>query len=227
VTCYGGIAALKGVSLEVADGELVALIGANGAGKTTMLRTISGLLRSTSGRIQFLGQRIDDRPPEAIVHLGIGHCPEERKIWPYLTVLEHLEMGAYTRCDRRAVARDIEDVFVRLPVLAERRRQLAGTLSGGEQQMLAIGRALMARTRLLMFDEPSLGLAPKLVEETAAIIRAIHARGTTILLVEQNAYLALTMAHRDYVMETGKIVMAGKAEMLLESPFIKRAYLGG
>ena len=224
---YGNIHALKGVSLEVGEGELVSLIGANGAGKSTTLRTISGLLAPRSGRVLFRGESIAGESPGGIVRRGIAHCPEERKIWPQMTVLEHLEIGAYTRSDTAGIGEDLERVFAYFPRLRERRGQMAGTLSGGEQQMLAIGRALMSRPRLLMFDEPSLGLAPMLVEQIGQIIREINARGITVLLVEQNAFLALSLSQKCYVMETGRIVLAGPSADLMENEFVQRAYLGG
>jgi len=224
---YGNIHALKGVSLEVGEGELVSLIGANGAGKSTTLRTISGLLAPRSGRVLFRGESIAGESPGGIVRRGIAHCPEERKIWPQMTVLEHLEIGAYTRSDTAGIGEDLERVFAYFPRLRERRGQMAGTLSGGEQQMLAIGRALMSRPRLLMFDEPSLGLAPMLVEQIGQIIREINARGITVLLVEQNAFLALSLSQKCYVMETGRIVLEGRAADLLADDHVRRAYLGG
>ena len=208
-------------------GELVCLIGANGAGKTSTLRAISGLLRTTGGRIVFDGREIQGREPADILEAGIAHCPEGRRVFPYLTVEENLAMGAYVRRDRPAVAEDLERVCAHFPILAERRRQMAGTLSGGEQQMLAIGRALMARPRLILFDEPSLGLAPAVVETTFQVIADIRRRGTTVLMVEQNAYLALRMADRGYVMETGRIVLTGRARDLLADDHVRRAYLGG
>jgi branched-chain amino acid transport system ATP-binding protein len=224
---YGPIAALRGLDLEVREGELVCLLGANGAGKTSTLRTISGLLRPTAGRIVFADREIHGREPAEILEAGIAHCPEGRRVFPYLTVEENLAMGAYVRRDRRAIAEDLERVCAHFPILRERRRQLAGTLSGGEQQMLAIGRALMARPRLILFDEPSLGLAPTVVETTFRIIDDIRRGGTTVLMVEQNAYLALRMADRGYVMETGRIVLAGRAAELLGNDHVRRAYLGG
>jgi branched-chain amino acid transport system ATP-binding protein len=211
----------------VQAGELVCLIGANGAGKTSTLRAISGLLRATAGRIVFDGREIQGREPADILDAGIAHCPEGRRVFPYLTVEENLAMGAYVRRDRQAVAEDLERVCAHFPILTERRRQMAGTLSGGEQQMLAIGRALMARPRLILFDEPSLGLAPAVVETTFQVIAEIRRRGTTVLMVEQNAYLALRMADRGYVMETGRIVLAGRARDLLADDHVRRAYLGG
>jgi branched-chain amino acid transport system ATP-binding protein len=224
---YGPITALRGLDLEVKEGELVCLLGANGAGKTSTLRTISGLLRPTQGRVVFAGRDIHGHEPAEILERGIAHCPEGRRVFPHLTVDENLEMGAYVRRDRRAIGEDLERVCEHFPILRERRRQMAGTLSGGEQQMLAIGRALMARPRLIMFDEPSLGLAPTVVETTFRIIADIRRAGTTVLMVEQNAYLALRMADRGYVMETGRIVLAGRAADLLGNDHVRRAYLGG
>ena len=224
---YGPVEALRGVDLEVRAGELVCLIGANGAGKTSTLRAISGLLPPRGGRIVFDGREIHGREPADILQAGIAHCPEGRRVFPHLSVQENLEMGAYVRRDRRDIARDVLRVCEHFPILAERRRQAAGTLSGGEQQMLAIARALMARPRLILFDEPSLGLAPTVVETTFGIIADIRRRGTTVLMVEQNAYLALRMADRAYVMETGRIVLAGAAGELLRNEDVRRAYLGG
>jgi branched-chain amino acid transport system ATP-binding protein len=221
------VQALRGLDLVVRPGELVCLIGANGAGKTSTLRAISGLLRAARGRIVFDGAAIHGAAPAAILRAGIAHCPEGRRVFPYLTVRENLEMGAYVRRDRREVEDDLERVSTHFPVLTERRRQTAGTLSGGEQQMLAIARALMSRPRLILFDEPSLGLAPALVETTFGIIADIRRRGTTVLMVEQNAYLALRMADRAYVMETGRIVLEGPARELLDDDHVRRAYLGG
>ena len=219
--------ALRGLDLKVAPGELVCLIGANGAGKSSTLRAISGLLSPSQGRIVFDGREIHGEPPAAILKAGIAHCPEGRRVFPYLTVEENLAMGAYVRSDRSAVAADVEEVGRHFPILVERRRQMAGTLSGGEQQMLAIARALMARPRLILFDEPSLGLAPTVVEMTFAIIADIRRRGTTVLMVEQNAHAALRMADRAYVMETGRIVLEGRARDLLDDDHVRRAYLGG
>jgi branched-chain amino acid transport system ATP-binding protein len=224
---YGPITALRGLDLEVHAGELVCLIGANGAGKSSTLRTISGLLRPSAGRVLFEGQEIHGRAPADILEAGIAHCPEGRRVFPFLTVQENLEMGAYVRRDRRAIAADVERVCAHFPILAERRRQMAGTLSGGEQQMLAIGRALMARPRLILFDEPSLGLAPTVVETTFGIIADIRRHGATVLMVEQNAWAALRMADRAYVMETGRIVLEGRAADLLGNDHVRRAYLGG
>ncbi|MBI2157202.1 MAG: ABC transporter ATP-binding protein [Candidatus Rokubacteria bacterium] len=224
---YGPVAALAGLDLAVRPGELVCLIGANGAGKSSTLRAISGLLRAGRGRIVFDGREIGGLEPAEILRAGIAHCPEGRRVFPHLTVDENLAMGAYVRRDRRAVTDDLERVCEHFPILAERRRQMAGTLSGGEQQMLAIARALMARPRLMLFDEPSLGLAPTVVETTFGIIADIRRRGTTVLMVEQNAYLALRMADRGYVMETGRIVLEGPAAELLANDHVRRAYLGG
>jgi branched-chain amino acid transport system ATP-binding protein len=224
---YGPIEALCGVDLEVRAGELVCLLGANGAGKSSTLRAISGLVRPTSGRIVFDGRAITGLPPATILEAGIAHCPEGRRVFPYLTVEENLAMGAYVRRDRAAIVADLDRVCAHFPILAERRRQAAGTLSGGEQQMLAIGRALMARPRLILFDEPSLGLAPTIVETTFAIIADIRRQGTTVLMVEQNAYLALRMADRGYVMENGRIVLSGPARNLLSDDHVRRVYLGG
>jgi branched-chain amino acid transport system ATP-binding protein len=224
---YGPIEALRGLDLEVRAGELVCLLGANGAGKSSTLRTISGLLRPRSGRIVFEDREIQGLEPSAVLRAGIAHCPEGRRVFPHLTVEENLAMGAYVRRDRAAVAQDLDRVCTHFPILAERRRQAAGTLSGGEQQMLAIGRALMARPRLILFDEPSLGLAPTVVETTFSIIADIRRTGTTVLMVEQNAFLALRMADRGYVMETGRIVLHGPAGELLHDDHVRAAYLGG
>jgi branched-chain amino acid transport system ATP-binding protein len=224
---YGRVGVLAGVSMEVRAGDFVCLVGANGAGKTTTLKTISGLLRPSAGRIVFEGQDIGGRKPQDILRLGIAHCPEGRRVFPHLTVQENLAMGAYVRRDTAAVATDLERVLAHFPVLAERRRQAAGTLSGGEQQMLAIGRALMARPRLIMFAEPSLGLAPTVIETTFRIIGEIQKDGTTVFMVEQNAYMALRMATRAYVMETGRITREGPARELLDDEHVKKAYLGG
>jgi branched-chain amino acid transport system ATP-binding protein len=224
---YGRIAALRELSLEVRPGELVCLVGANGAGKTTTLKTISGLVRPTAGRVSWDGEEIHRLRPDEILRRGIAHCPEGRRVFPYLTVEENLAMGAYLRRDGAAVRADLERSYAHFPVLAERRRQAAGTLSGGEQQMLAIARALMARPRLLLLDEPSLGLAPTLVETTFRIVGEIQRAGTTVFMVEQNAYMALRLASRAYVMETGRITLAGPAADLLRDPGVRRAYLGG
>jgi branched-chain amino acid transport system ATP-binding protein len=224
---YGPIEALRGLDLEVREGELVCLLGGNGAGKSSTLRAISGLLRARSGRIVFDGREIHALEPSAILRAGIAHCPEGRRVFPHLTVEENLAMGAYVRGDRAGITQDVARVCEHFPILADRRRQAAGTLSGGEQQMLAIGRALMARPRLILFDEPSLGLAPTVVETTFGIIADIRRRGTTVLMVEQNAYLALRMADRGYVMETGRIVLHGAARDLLHDDHVRAAYLGG
>ena len=225
-TFYGSIQALKGVSFEVPRGSIVTLLGANGAGKSTTLKCISGLVASARGTVSFRGQRIDRLPCETIVRRGISHVPEGRELFPELTVLENLKMGAYARTDKRAIQRALERVNACFPILAERRAQLAGTLSGGEQQMLAIGRSLMAEPALMLLDEPSLGLAPMLVEEIFAIIREIHAGGTTVLLVEQNANKALSIADYGYVLETGTIALAGDSQQLLKDDRVRRAYLG-
>jgi branched-chain amino acid transport system ATP-binding protein len=224
---YGAIHALKKMSLEVEKGSIVTLIGANGAGKTTTLKTISGILRPRSGSVFFKDTDISKVAPEKIVGMGISQVPEGRRVFASMSVLENLEMGAYLRKDKKQIAEDLENVFVRFPRLKERRKQLSGTLSGGEQQMLAIGRALMARPELLLMDEPSMGLAPLLVKEIFAIIKDINERGTTILLVEQNAHMALSIADKAYVIETGEIVLQGSAEQLLKSEDVKKAYLGG
>src|SRR5437867_8669508 len=224
---YGHVPALRGLDLLVAPGELVCLIAANGAGKTSALRAISGLLPPSRGRIVFADREIQNTAPAEILKAGIAHCPEGRRVFPYLTVEENLSMGAYVRRDRSSITADVDEVCRHFPILAERRRQMAGTLSGGEQQMLAIARALMARPRLILFDEPSLGLAPTMVETTFAIIADIRRRGTTVLMVEQNAYAALRMADRAYVMETGRIVLEGAARDLLNDDHVRRAYLGG
>ncbi len=222
---YGKIHALKGISLQVGKGEIVALLGNNGAGKTTTLKTISALLRPRSGQVLLEGERIHELSPHEIVARGVAHAPEGRKIFNRLTVTENLEMGAYLRSDA-AIAEDMERVFDLFPRLKERRKQVAGTLSGGEQQMLAIGRALMPRPRILLLDEPSMGLAPILVEQIFKTVEDINRQGTTILLVEQNAAMALSIAHRGYVLETGAIALGGSAVELQEHPDVRRAYLG-
>jgi branched-chain amino acid transport system ATP-binding protein len=224
---YGTIHALKGISFEVNQGEIVTLIGANGAGKTTTLRTISGLMQPKLGSISFLDQSIIKMGPNKIVEMGLCHVPEGRRIFSNLTVLENLEMGAYIRKDKKAIKDDYEIVFSRFPRLKERIKQIGGTLSGGEQQMLAMGRALMARPKLLVLDEPSMGLAPLFVSEIFSIVKDINKSGTTILIVEQNANMALSIANRAYVLETGKIIISGNAKELASSPEIKKAYLGG
>ena len=222
---YGAIHAIKGVSFEVNEGEIVTLIGANGAGKTTTLQTISGLLRSRTGGIDFFGESISHVPAHRIVERGLAQVPEGRRIFGQMTVQENLEMGAYTAPGQ--VEENLAIVFEQFPRLKERRKQIAGTLSGGEQQMLAMGRALMSAPKLMMLDEPSMGLAPILVEQIFDIIRELHKRGTTILLVEQNAQMALSVADRAYVMETGKITLSGSGKELAASEAIKKAYLGG
>jgi len=226
VAAYGEVRALWGVSLFVDEGEIVTLLGANGAGKTTTMRVLSGLLRPRSGTVTFDGLAVHRLPPPRIVQAGLVQIPEGRRLWPRMTVLENLELGAYAPHLRRRRLEGLEWVFSLFPRLAERRIQLAGTLSGGEQQMLAIGRGLMSRPRLLMLDEPSLGLAPILVREVFRIIEEINTRGVTVLLVEQNVRQALEVAHRGYVLETGRIVQSGAAADLLEDPRIKQAYLG-
>lgn len=224
---FGVIHALKGISLTVNDGEIITLIGANGAGKTTTLRTISGLKKPTSGSILLDGKDITAISARERVKLGISHSPEGRRVFATMTVLENLQLGAYLRRDKIEIAKDLDMVYGRFPILADRKKQLAGTLSGGEQQMLAIGRALMSRPKILFLDEPSMGLAPLLVQEIFRIIKDINKAGTTILLVEQNASMALQIAHRAYVMETGSIVLSGTGAELMQSDGIKKAYLGG
>ena len=225
-TYYGAILALKGITLEVKEGEIVALIGANGAGKSTTLMTISWAFTPLSGSILFKGNKINHLSPHSIVAMGISQVPEGRRIFPALTVQENLEMGAFTRTDRDEIAADMERVYHDFPRLQERHKQLGGTLSGGEQQMLAIARALMARPQLLLLDEPSLGLAPRIVEQIFEMILRINQEGKTILLVEQNARVALKLAHRGYVMETGQIVLADRAATLLQNPKVRSVYLG-
>jgi branched-chain amino acid transport system ATP-binding protein len=227
VARYGRITALQDVSLHVEEGEIVTLIGANGAGKTTTLRTISGLVRPASGTIRFAGRDITRLAPNDIVRAGIGHSPEGRRVFPRMTVRENLELGAYTRHAKPEIAEDLERVFAIFPRLKERYEQKAGTMSGGEQQMLAIGRALMSRPKLLLLDEPSLGLSPKLVQTIFEVIRDINARGTTILLIEQNARQALAVAARGYVLEVGAIAHEGAAAELAASEAVRAAYLGG
>ena len=226
-TRYGKVECLKGITLFVKKGEIVALLGANGAGKTTVLKTISGLIRPTAGEILFDGKSIASMIPEKIVHRGIAHVPEGRKIFQRLTVLENLELGAFSRNDPKAVRKDMEEIYEVFPILKKRLKQKAGTLSGGEQQMLALGRGLMLRPSMLLLDEPSLGLAPILVAAIFKMIERIHAQGKTILLVEQNARMALKIAKRAYVLETGKLVLEGKVEDIKNSPAIQSAYLGG
>ena len=224
---FGVIHALKGISMTVNDGEIVTLIGANGAGKTTTLRTISGLKKPTSGDIILNGTNIAGMSARQRVAMGISHAPEGRRVFPAMTVLENLEMGAYLRKDKAEVAKDLKMVYDLFPILADRQNQPAWTLAGGEQQMLAIGRALMSRPKILLLDEPSLGLAPLLVQEIFNIIKDVNRAGTTVLLVEQNARMALQIAHRAYVMETGSIVLSGGGAELLQSDQVKKAYLGG
>jgi len=224
---YGAIHALKGVSIGVEEGKIATLVGANGAGKSTTLRAISGLIQPSRGEIRFGGRSLRGIKAHEIVRAGISHVPEGRIVFANLTVLDNLEMGAYLRRDRAGMAADLKKIFHLFPRLEERRRQAAGTLSGGEQQMLAIGRALMARPKLLLMDEPSLGLAPILVREIFSVIREIRSQGTTIVLVEQNARMALATADFGYVLETGSVRMSDRAQALLESPFVQDAYLGG
>lgn len=223
---YGHVHALKGVSLEVEEGKIVTLIGNNGAGKSTLLKTISGLVRPTSGTIRFMDRPIDTLQSDEIVKLGISQTPEGRRVFPRSPVIENLEMGAYTRKDSHKVREDIDRLLVRFPILAERKNQMAGTLSGGEQQMLVIARALMSRPKLLMLDEPSLGLMPLMVNEVIAIIKEIHEEGVTVLLVEQNARKALAVAEYAYVLETGNIVVQGPAKEIREMDQVRKAYLG-
>jgi branched-chain amino acid transport system ATP-binding protein len=221
------VAAVRDLSIAVAEGELVALIGANGAGKTTTLKALSGIVTPAAGRITFAGRDITRARPEDILRAGIAHCPEGRRVFPQLTVAENLEMGCYLRRDTDGIRRDMERLLDRFPILAERRGQAAGTLSGGEQQMLAISRALMSRPRLVLFDEPSLGLAPNIVERIFEIIADIRREGTTVVMVEQNAFAALELADRGYVMEQGRITLSGTGRELLASPAVREAYLGG
>jgi branched-chain amino acid transport system ATP-binding protein len=225
-TYYGAIHALRGVSFDVEDGEIVTLIGSNGAGKSTTLRTISGLLRPRQGEIWLRGDRIDGKRPHEIVELGVCQSPEGRRVFARMSVQENLEMGAFARKDRAALAAEYDRVFELFPRLLERRSQQAGTLSGGEQQMLAIGRALMAAPKVLLLDEPSMGLAPILVEQIFDIIKTINRQGTTVLLVEQNALMALGIASRGYILQTGEVVLADRADKLREDPAVRKAYLG-
>ena len=224
---YGVIEALKGISLEVNEGEIVALIGANGAGKTTMMQSISGIVKKSAGEINFLNESIMKANPKHIVEMGLTQVPEGRRIFTGMSVYENLMMGAFLRKDKDGIKRDYEKVCEQFPILKERMNQDASTLSGGEQQMLAMGRALMAKPKLLLLDEPSMGLAPILVKEIFNIIEKINKSGTTVLLVEQNAKMALSIAHRAYVLETGKVVMSGTGEELAKSPDVQKAYLGG
>ena len=224
---YGMINAVRGVNFEVNQGEIVSLIGANGAGKSTILRTISGLIKPASGTLTYEGQNITKTNAQKIVQLGISHVPEGRHVFKRLSVRENLEMGAFLRKDRANIEEDIQAVYDRFPVLGERQKQDASTLSGGEQQMLAMGRALMSKPKLLLLDEPSMGLAPIFIQEIFNIIQQIQAQGTTVLLIEQNAKMALSIASRGYVLETGKIVLSGTGQELLESDAVQKAYLGG
>ena len=224
---YGNIQALHGVSLEVNEGEIVTLIGANGAGKSTLLKTISGLLKPKKGSIEYIGSNIDGKAAQSIVKLGISHVPEGRRVFANMTVEENLELGAYLRNDRAGIKKDMEHVYELFPRLLERLKQQSGTLSGGEQQMLAMGRALMSKPKLIILDEPSMGLAPLMVKNIFNIIEMVNQEGVTVLLVEQNANMALSVADRAYVLETGKIVLAGTAKELQESEEVKAAYLGG
>jgi branched-chain amino acid transport system ATP-binding protein len=223
---YGAIEALRGVSLEVPDGQVVALIGANGAGKTTTLRAVSKMLRPSKGSVRFRGDEVVRLPSHALVARGMAHAPEGRGIFLNLTVKENLELGAYLRKDRDGIAQDADRSYALFPILAERRNQVSGTLSGGEQQMLAVARALMSRPKLMLLDEPSLGLAPQVVEKIFSVLREVNASGVALLLVEQNAHKALQLAHRGYVLETGTIVMTGTGKELLASPEVRKAYLG-
>ena len=223
---YQKVAAVQGISIELEDGQLVTLIGSNGAGKSTTLRTISGLVRPSAGEIWFDGQRIEGLSPDKILKLGIAHVPEGRRVFPGLTVLENLYLGAFVRSDKEEINRDLENVFEHFPVLKSRSKQVAKTMSGGEQQMLAIGRALMSKPRLLMLDEPSLGLAPLIVQEIARILIEINRKGVSVILVEQNAELALNLAHYGYVLETGRIALHGKTGELKDNEHVRKAYLG-
>jgi branched-chain amino acid transport system ATP-binding protein len=223
---YGKVEAVRDLSMSVAKGELVTLIGANGAGKTTTLKAISGVLPAAAGRIIFLGEDITRASARRILQMGLAHCPEGRRVFPYMSVAENLEMGCYLRRDSAGIASDLERLYARFPILAERRDQAAGTLSGGEQQMLAISRALMSRPKLVLFDEPSLGLAPNLVERTFEIIRSVRAEGVTVVMVEQNAFAALELSDRSYVLEQGRVTLSGTGAELLDNPHVKAAYLG-
>ncbi len=224
--CYGVIRAIKGISFEVNQGEVIALIGANGAGKTTILHTITGLIPAKSGSILFDGKELTKTPPHKIVSMGMAHVPEGRRVFAELSVLENLKLGAYTRKDKTEIAKSLKMVYDRFPRLEERKNQMAGTLSGGEQQMLAMGRALMSNPRIILMDEPSMGLSPLLVSEIFDIIKVISEGGTTVLLVEQNAKKALSIADRAYVLETGNITLSGKASDLINDDSVKKAYLG-
>ncbi|QTD41542.1 ABC transporter ATP-binding protein [Sporosarcina sp. Te-1] len=224
---YGNIHALKGLSLEVNEGEIVTLIGANGAGKSTLLKTLSGLLKPKAGTIHYLNSSIVGKPAQTIVKAGISHVPEGRRVFANMTVEENLELGAYTRKDKKGIAEDLAKIYETFPRLLERKKQLSGTLSGGEQQMLAMGRAIMSKPKLLLLDEPSMGLAPLMVQTIFQVIDDINKQGTTILLVEQNANMALSVASRAYVIETGRVILSGTAKELQASEEIKMAYLGG
>jgi branched-chain amino acid transport system ATP-binding protein len=226
VTAYGRVHVLQGVTVDVPPGAIVTLIGANGAGKTTLLMTISGIIRPLSGEIYFGGKRIDARPSWEIVKMGIAVCPEGRRIWPNMTVLENLQMGGFSLRHKKELEEGLGAIVEHFPILLERRDQKAGSLSGGEQQMLAIGRALMAKPKLLLLDEPSLGLAPIVVEKLTEIVKNIRAKGTTIVLVEQNAFMALNMADLAYVLEVGRISLQGRARELLENDMVRKSYLG-
>jgi branched-chain amino acid transport system ATP-binding protein len=227
LTCrYGKITAVSELSLEVHKGELVTLIGANGAGKTTTLKAISGLIAPAGGRLIFEGEDITGASARRILQLGVAHCPEGRRVFPYMTVIENLQMGCHLRRDSGEVAADMAEFFDRFPILYDRRAQMAGTLSGGEQQMLAIARALMSRPKLVMFDEPSLGLAPNIIDRVFEVIKGLQAAGATIIMVEQNAFAALELSDRSYVIEQGRLVLAGTGRELLENPQVKAAYLG-
>ena len=223
---YGKVEAVRDLTISVEQGELVTLIGANGAGKTTTLKAISGVLAPAAGRIAFLGEDITRASARRILQMGIAHCPEGRRVFPYMTVAVNLEMGCYLRRDPAGIASDLDRLYARFPILAERRDQAAGTLSGGEQQMLAISRALMSRPKLVLFDEPSLGLAPNLVERTFEIIKGIRAEGVTVVMVEQNAFAALELSDRSYVLEQGRVTLSGTGAELLDNPHVKTAYLG-
>nr|WP_284701102.1 ABC transporter ATP-binding protein [Rhodoplanes tepidamans] len=223
---YGKVEAVRDLTMRVERGELVTLIGANGAGKTTSMKAISGLLTPAAGRIVFDGEDITRAPARRVLELGIAHCPEGRRVFPYMTVRENLEMGCFLRRDGAGIADDMDRLFARFPILAERRDQAAGTLSGGEQQMLAISRALMSRPKLVLFDEPSLGLAPNLVERTFEIIDGIRRDGVTVVMVEQNAFAALELSDRSYVLEQGRVTLTGTGRELLENPHVRQAYLG-
>jgi branched-chain amino acid transport system ATP-binding protein len=223
---YGKVAAVRELSLEVNKGELVSLIGANGAGKTTTLKAISGVLAPSGGRIDFEGENITGASARRVLELGIAHCPEGRRVFPYMTVRENLEMGCYLRKDKAGIEADMNRIYERFPILRERLAQAAGTLSGGEQQMLAISRALMSRPKLILFDEPSLGLAPNIVERTFDIIKQVRAGGVTVVMVEQNAFAALELSDRSYVLEQGRVTLSGTGQELLNNPHVKKAYLG-